>query len=351
MGKLSLNQPSKSRLARLAKTAAAAALVASVMSGCSLLPIKEKTLQPPLVQPAAEKVDAVEVKKGTIERYFSGKGVVASSRSVPLFYKESGRLKQIYVSQGDTVKAGELIAELDRGDIDLRIQLEKLNLERVQIALLGAKQAGATGSDLRLKQIDVERERLLVESLEEQRASAMLTSPIDGVVAYVDEKAPGDGINGYTALVTIDDPKQTRIVYAADDPKQITGVEREMPVEITLDGKKLAGKVLQGPLDAPFTGNKDIDDRNTKILYVGMTDPSVKPELGKAIDLRIGLAKVTDTIVIPRSGLRTYLGRTYVQVSDGDRRKEVDVETGIMTQTDVEIKKGLDVGMKVILND
>ncbi|NBD26052.1 efflux RND transporter periplasmic adaptor subunit [Paenibacillus glycinis] len=346
-----MNPTSRRRPKRLAKQAAAAMVAAALLSGCSLLPAKETTLQPPLIKPAAEKVDAVEVKKGTIERYFSGTAVVASSHAVPLFYKESGRLKELHVSQGDEVKAGQLVAELDRGDLDLRVQLEKLNLERAQIVLNGAKKDGVTGTDLRMKEIDVEREQVTLESMMQQLESAKLVAPISGVISYADTKSAGDGINGYTPLVVIADPTQTRLVYAAEDVKQISGIEREMPVEVTIDGKKTAGKVLQGPLDAPLTGNKDIDDRNTKLLYVGVTDPSVKLELGKSIDIRIGLEKKSDVIVIPRSGLRTYLGRTYVQVADGDRRKEIDVEPGLMTQTDVEIVKGLDAGMKVILNN
>ena len=327
-------------------------VAAALLSGCSLLPAKQTTLQPPLIKPAAEKVDAVEVKKGTIERYFSGTAVVASSHAVPLFYKESGRLKELHVSQGDEVKAGQLIAELDRGDLDLRVQLEKLNLERAQIVLNGAKKDGVTGTDLRMKEIDVEREQITLDSMMQQLESAKLVAPINGVISYADTKSAGDGINGYTPLVVIADPTQTRLVYAAEDVKQISGIEREMPVEVTIDGKKTAGKVLQGPLDAPLTGNKDIDDRNTKLLFVGVTDPSVKLELGKSIDIRIGLEK--------KSRCHRHSAKRTAHVTSDDAtcrwptaiaaRKSTS-EPGVMTQTDVEIVKGLDAGMKVILNN
>jgi hypothetical protein len=45
------------------------------------------------------------------------------------------------------------------------------------------------------------------------------------------------------------------------------------------------------------------------------------------------------------------MNRYYVQVADGDRRKEVDVEVGLMTATDVEIVKGVEEGQQVILNN
>ncbi|WP_219836038.1 efflux RND transporter periplasmic adaptor subunit [Paenibacillus sp. R14(2021)] len=348
---MSQSQTRNRRRKLYVKEAAAALLAVSLLSGCSLVPTKGTTIQPPLIKPAAEKVDAVDVKKGNIERYFSGTAVVASSHNVPLFYKESGRLKELFVTQGEKVKAGQLIAELDRGDLDLRVQLEKLAMERVQIEYNRAKKEGVTGTDLRMKEIDLEREQLVLESMLQQLATAKLTAAMSGVISYSDTKSPGDGVNGYTPLVVISDPTQTRLVYTADDPKQISAIEREMAVEVSINGKKLAGKVLQAPLDAPLTGNKDIDERNMKLLYIGLSDPAAKLPLGASADIRIGLEKKENVIVIPRSGLRTYLGRTYVQIVDGDRRKEVDVEPGVMTQTEVEIVKGLEAGMKVVLNN
>jgi hypothetical protein len=45
------------------------------------------------------------------------------------------------------------------------------------------------------------------------------------------------------------------------------------------------------------------------------------------------------------------MGRSYVQIADGERKKEVDVEVGLTTPTEVEIVKGLEEGQQVILNN
>ncbi|MNP32334.1 hypothetical protein D3C76_1255080 [compost metagenome] len=55
--------------------------------------------------------------------------------------------------------------------------------------------------------------------------------------------------------------------------------------------------------------------------------------------------------MIPRGALRSYGGRNYVQILDGQSRKEVDVEQGIVTQTDVEIRQGLKEGQKIIISN
>ncbi|WP_165822580.1 efflux RND transporter periplasmic adaptor subunit [Paenibacillus montanisoli] len=348
---MSQNLTPKKRRRLFVREAAAVMVAASLLSGCSLLPQKQVVLQPPLVQPAAEKVDAIDVKKATIERSFTGAAVVASSKTVPLFYKEGGRLKALHVQLGDRVEAGKVVAELDLGDLDLRVKLQELSLERVRIEYNRARQSGVTGTELRMKEIDLEREQLLLDNMNEQYEAAKLTSPVSGVVTYVDAKSPGDGLNGYTPLVSVSDPKQIYLVYTADDPKLISGIQREMPVDITINGSKYEGKVLQSPSDAPITLNKEIDERNSRLLYIQMNKPDESIELGQSAQIHIVLEKKADVVVIPRSGLRTYLGRTYVQSLDGDRRKEIDVQPGIMTATEVEIVKGLEPGMKVILNN
>jgi macrolide-specific efflux system membrane fusion protein len=59
--------------------------------------------------------------------------------------------------------------------------------------------------------------------------------------------------------------------------------------------------------------------------------------------------KKDKAILIPLAALRTYSGRNYVQVVDNQgNKKEVDVELGQQTATDVEIVKGLTPGQKVV---
>ncbi|WP_274652202.1 efflux RND transporter periplasmic adaptor subunit [Paenibacillus humicola] len=341
----------RSRLARLAGASAALALAGALLSGCSLLPRQQKELQPPLVKPAQEKFDTVEAKKGTIERYFIGTATFASSRVVPLYYTDAGRLKDIYVNQGDTVKKGQLVAELDTGDLDTRINLEKLNLERAQIELDKAVKSGAGKNDLRVRQIDVERERITIDSLQAQFEAAKLTSPMDGVVSYRDTLQAGDDVTGYKPIVSIADPSSLQLVHEADDPQTLLPLQPGMKVVVTVDGAAAKGVVTQSPSSAPITDDKDVAERNGKLLYISLTGPAVKAQMGDSADIKILLEKHDNVIVLPRSGLRSYLGRTYVQVLDGERRKEVDVESGITTATDVEIVKGLDPGQQVILNN
>jgi hypothetical protein len=55
-------------------------------------------------------------------------------------------------------------------------------------------------------------------------------------------------------------------------------------------------------------------------------------------------------LIIPRGALRNYQGRDFVLVVDGETRREVDVQRGLATQTEVEIVKGLNEGQQIVVN-
>jgi len=67
----------------------------------------------------------------------------------------------------------------------------------------------------------------------------------------------------------------------------------------------------------------------------------------------LGVSVITqrkeNAVIIPLAALRSYSGRNYVQVvDDKGNKREVDVELGQQTSTDVEIVKGLTPGQKVV---
>ena len=68
-----------------------------------------------------------------------------------------------------------------------------------------------------------------------------------------------------------------------------------------------------------------------------------------AIIINIITQRKENAIVIPPSTLRSIGSRTYVQVVDSNgSKREVDVEVGQQTSTEIEILKGLTPGQKVV---
>lgn len=334
---------------------AAAAGVLFLLSGCSLLPKEEEALKPPLVKPVKENFELYEVKKGSITKTLSAVGTFVSSQTTNLSFSQSGqRLASFDVSLGDEVKAGDVVAQLDAGDLATRIQIQKLELEKAQIASIQTLQDDPNNTQaIRLKKIDIEAAQIQLQSLQEQLDKTKLIAPKPGIVTYKSDAKQGDEIEAYDTLVTISDPSRVQLVYEASDASSLTSVQVGMDVDIELGETKtkLKGTVLQTPSSAPATDNKEQAERNAKTLYIGVPQGIEGTQIGSYGDFTIVIEKRDDVLVIPRTGLRSYLGRDYVQVLDGESRKEIDVEKGLVTQTEVEIRRGLTEGQKVILNN
>jgi len=331
-----------------------AALMAAplVLSGCSFLPVEEEALQPPLVEPAREPLDYTVVSRGTIETYLRGTAHFVSSRVETLSFKESGgRLKSIHVALGDHVEAGEPVAELEVGDLELQAELQRLNVERARLLYKEARTSGASGVDLRLREIDLEREQKMLEAMETRLGKARLHAPISGTVIFVASMKEGDTVSAYQPIVTIADPDSVQLTYVAAESRELFGLEVGMPAYLKYKGVEYTGKVLQTPSSAPLTADPAGAERNGVTIVVGIDDPPGDVQIGHSADLTIPLQKRENVIILPRSAIRSYMGRNYVQVVEGERIKEVDVETGLTTPTEVEIVKGLEEGQMVVLNN
>ncbi|WP_419874188.1 efflux RND transporter periplasmic adaptor subunit [Candidatus Pristimantibacillus sp. PTI5] len=322
------------------------------LTGCSLLPLEEASLQPPLVQPAEEELDIVDAAKGNIQTFLKGTANFVSSSMDTLSFKESGgRLKSINVTVGQEVKAGDMIAQLETGDLELQIRLQRLSVERARLQYEQARASGANATDLRLREIDLERESLMLDSMEERLGQSQLYAPIAGIVTFAESLNAGDFINAYQAIVTIADPSKMQLTYKAANSKDLLPVEAGMPVSLKYKGKDYKGKVLQSPSNVPLGADDAKAERNSVTIIIGMNDKPEGVQIGHSAELNIELQKRENVILLPRSAIRSYMGRSYVQVAEGDRRKEVDVEVGLTTPTEVEIVRGLEEGEKVILNN
>jgi hypothetical protein len=140
-----------------------------------------------------------------------------------------------------------------------------------------------------------------------------------------------------------------KLIYTASSQNDLVGVEINMDVNVKIKDKTYGGKVVQTPMSVPPSDNKTIQDKNNKSLVIDVKGLPADVTIGSQADINVVTEKRENVVVIPRAGLRSYMGRDYVQVLDGESRKEIDVEKGIVAATEVEIRKGISDGQKIIL--
>lgn len=90
----------------------------------------------------AEEILAVEVQP-VMRKFLSepiiASGVLSSKSEMKLAFKTGGMIRRIYVQEGQSVRAGQLLAELDLSEIDAQVRQAKLGLEKSRRDLERAK--------------------------------------------------------------------------------------------------------------------------------------------------------------------------------------------------------------------
>jgi len=343
---------SAAQLPGIAARIALAGAVLALAAGCSILPKEEDALKPPLVKPLKENLELVEVTRGTITKELKAIGSFVPSRSEQVFYKQSGHLlSAIYVKLGDKVEKGDVIAELDQGDLELSIAKNKLALERAGINLKQMIQEGADDADgIRLKEIEYEQIKLEYDDAIEKLARTKLIAPISGVVSFLTDIKGGDPVAAYDPVATISELDQMYISYESNNQEEFTGIEVGMDADVKIGEELFKGKVVQTPTSAIKSFSLQQLEVLGKLIIISVPNLPPQLELGDNVEFTVKVLEKSDVLTIPRSGLRNFGSHYFVQVLEGESRKEIDVQPGLMTSIEAEIVRGLKEGQKVILN-
>lgn len=339
---------------RMTRTAAIGGAALAVVAGVGWLALTHGPL-------AATEVITVAAARGDLQPAAFGIGTVEARFSYAIGPAQAGRVLAVHADHGDSVKAGQLLAEMDPVDLDQRARsaeaqareaesrarVAQANLARYR-DLAGRKFVSAEAADNRQSEADVAANALASARASAQAARAQLSnsrlvSPVDGIVTSR-EAEPGSTIVAGQAVLRIMDPRslwiRTRI-----DQAHAQGLQIGQPARIELRssrGRMLTGKVARIEL---------LSDSVTEERVVAV-QPDAAPAalyLGELAEVTIQLPPAAGVLAVPGSAVRRQGGSAGVwQVADG-RAHFVPVETGVQAGDGrTQILKGLVAGDTVI---
>jgi len=330
-----------------------------VSSGCAMFPVEEERLAPPLIRPEEEVFELYTVTPRNIYSLVQATGILISSEEQTVFFDLHGvRLEDIVVEPGDSVVPGDLLALGESNRLEEQIKLQSINVDKLEIDLrflnenmyLAKADSQTSKDDLRrlrrdidIKTLDLKGANILLDGLEEQLNQVRLMSPIEGIVTYVADFRQGDVVDAYRPLVTVANPLTLQIMYQG---ASVMPVRTGMNAKVFYGGEEYQGEVIMAP-DSPRIGQEAI---NRDEIRIGVKNLPDNAEMGNSVDFEIILQYKEDTLVIPRRALQRFMGETTVLVMDNDAKRELNVEVGIETSTEVEIISGLKEGQTVIVH-
>lgn len=322
---------------------AAAVLSALSLTGCYFFPAEEELLDPPTVAVEDIAYSTYTAKQKTIEDKTVATGyVVCKSQFNAGFPESGGTIKTIYVTAGQYVEKGDLLAELDTGNLSYLYEQQKLIVEK---ALLRYNSTGSADDRL-----TYEMEQNTLAEYERQLGNSRIYAGMTGQVCYVQSLNPGDTVTAYKTIVKIVDPSQICIQYTASNMKSFPLGQK---VTITVDGEDLPGYVSKTPTEVTEGVYDEFPSilSDTESIYCEFTDelPSFLT-VGQTADITAVFASHENAVVISKTLVKTDGDRTYVTILDeNDNKTEVDVTVGIQNATEAEILTGLNAGDRVVV--
>ena len=323
-------------------------------------------------------VTVVKVESRALRPALFGVGSVEARQLHRIGPIAPGRLKRLDVEVGDTVKAGQVLGEMDPVDSDDRLRSQEAVAKRTAATLTDAtaRQAYAETQARRYEQLYAEKatsEELMaarrqdlqlanatlagaredqiralsdLQALRAQRSSLRLAAPADGVVTSRDVE-PGTTVVAGQAVVEVVDPRSLW-VNTRFDQVSAGGLAPALPARVALRsrrGQALEGQVLRTELRADAVTEE-------LLAKVGFTAvPKPLPPIGERAEVTVDLPALPEGPVIPNAAVQRQGQQTGVWTTNGDSPTFVPVKLG---RTDLEghvqVLDGLKTGDAIVLH-
>ena len=276
-----------------------------------------------------------------------------SRKNVVILSEFQGALKNLFVREGQLVKKGKLLAEIN--DSGLKEQLDQMliqanytkdNFDRVK--RLWEKNIGSEMQFLKAKS-DFETNNKMVEQIRDQLSKTKIYAPFDGEIDEIISNLGSNLVPGSPILRVVN----LDIIYAeAQVPeKYVSSIElgTEALVSIPLLNKEVTSKIVQ-------SGN--FINPNNRTFRVEAPVENKDKRIKQNLNARIKIKNYSNikALVVPLRVIREDAsGRPFIyKLVETDKKDvlltvKIFVETGANNDEEIEITKGLSIGDIIVL--
>lgn len=315
-------------------------------------------------------------------------GYVVAQRKASVSSKASGRLEQLYVIEGDRVKAGQILGRIENNDVQAAynqmlasLEVAKANRENAQAELDDAtiefnrKTSLASTNTISTSELDISRGRFKkaqamvssasasvrvaeanIRSAQVQLDNTIIRAPFEATVlnknANVGEviTSLGGAAGSRGAVVTLADMSSLEVETDVSE-SNIEKITPGQPCEITLDA--YPSKKYRGYISKIIpTADRAKATVLTKVKFAEL-DEKVLPEMGAKVlflqNADTNPASSETSVTIPADALKKRGGENFVFLITDGKAKERKVEIGESVGGMVSVKQGVLAGDKVVV--
>jgi membrane fusion protein (multidrug efflux system) len=281
----------------------------------------------------------------------------------PIYARASGYITKWYADIGASVKAGQLLAEIDTPDLDQELAAARAGLAQSQAALSLAKitadrwsallktssvseqEEAEKSADLKLKQADLDAAQATLQRFQDLKAFAHVTAPFAGIITARDIDI-GDLINSGKELFRLSDTSTLRVYVRV--PQSVTpGIAVGAAADIIvpeMPGRKFPAKIVRTAGDI---------DATSRTLLVELDVNNSKKEIVAGSYAQVSMHDVNPNpaLLLPSNALLYRPEGPRVGVVHADGKVELrTVELGRDYGANIEVLAGLTTNEQVIIN-
>ena len=292
-------------------------------------------------------VETFEVTPHRLVERFATVGTIRADEQVEIRSEIAGILEKIHFEEGSRVAAGQLLVQIadgeflaDRDRARYRVELARLREVRQQ-DLFHQGLTSQDDYDLALNQVNVlEAELRLAEA---QLEKTKIRAPFAGVIG-LRSVSRGAALASQTRITTLQKIDTVKVDFTVPE-SYAHSVQLGETVRFRVKGST---SEHEGEIYA-FEPNVD---RETRSLRARARSSNADGDLlpGAFADVELAIREIEDALTVPAMAIIPELGSKKVFVLEDSKAVPRLVETGVRTDTEVQITRGLVASDKVIIS-
>ena len=290
-------------------------------------------------------VSGLIIAPSVISEFINSTGSLLPDEEVELSFETSGKIVNIFFSEGTRVKKGDLLAKIN--DRHLQAQLMKLEAQKKLVEEKEFRQRSLLDRDAISKesydQVVTELQALEADVLlvKARISETELRAPFDGTIGlrYFSEGAYASPSTKIARLVKL---KPMKIEFSINE--RFAGfVGVGFPVTFRIEG-------IEKTFDAKVYALDPRVDIKTRTIMVRAIYPNNNEELkpGRYTAINLRLSEVQNAISIPTESILPEMDGESVFLYRSGKASKVKVKIGLRTESSIQITEGLQFGDTIL---
>ena len=294
-------------------------------------------------QTAALPVVTAAVARETVSSFLVATTTLSAERSLDVVARAGGEVIDVLVEEGDAVREGQLLAQLDPSDARLALAEAQAHYDNIQREYARtselAKHGGVTDQELENQRYQIELRTIALERSRQQLTDTEIRSPITGIVGERSVE-PGATISSNSRLFHVLDPDPLlAVIHIPDAGRQSLRAGQGVEVQAA-GGVEVTGTIN---LISPVV---DAESGTVKVTVELDGAGTLLP--GSFVTVQVPTETRPDVLVVPKRAVLLERDQSIVYRVQEGVAVRTPVAVGLSAQDAVEITSGLSAGDAVV---